>query len=100
LAGFGCLTKEGLSVFDPETNHLFLTLKKMAFSLIQILLTIKTSNGDIWIGGYHGLNRIIPSELLKKDTTLPSVVITQVKILDSLYSIPDGKIFKKSVAYS
>ncbi|HQW27494.1 MAG TPA: triple tyrosine motif-containing protein, partial [Saprospiraceae bacterium] len=32
--------------------------------------------------------------------TLPSIVITQVSINDSLYSKPDGTIFKQSVAYS
>jgi signal transduction histidine kinase len=93
--------QRGLSVFDPETRSFVSYFEKDGFQPYSRTYTsIKTTNGDIWIGGRNGLNRIIPSELLKKDTTLPSVVITQVKILDSLYSIPDGKIFNKSVAHS
>jgi signal transduction histidine kinase/streptogramin lyase len=94
-------TQRGLSVFDPETRSFVSYYEKDGFQPYgRRYNTLKTSNGDIWIGGRNGLNHIIPSELLKKDTTLPSVAITQVKILDSLYSIPDGKIFKKSVAYT
>jgi hypothetical protein len=42
----------------------------------------------------------VPADLLKKDTTLPSIVITRVTINDSAYSKPDGTIFKQSVAYT
>ena len=94
-------TQRGLSVFDPENKSFVSYFEKDGFQpYSRNYVTIKTSNGDIWIGSNHGLNRIVPADLLKKDTTLPSIVITQVTINDSLYSIPDGKIFKKSVAYT
>ena len=94
-------TQRGLSVFDPETKSFVSYFEKDGFQPYdKNYVTTKTSNGDIWIGSYHGLNRIVPTDLLKKDTSLPSIVITQVTINDSLYSIPDGKIFKKSVAYT
>jgi signal transduction histidine kinase len=94
-------TQRGLSVFDPETKSFISYFEKDGFQpYARSYRSIKTSNGDIWIGGYNGLNRIVPADLLKKDTTLASVVITQVTILDSAYFRPDGKIFKKSVAYT
>jgi signal transduction histidine kinase/ligand-binding sensor domain-containing protein len=94
-------TQRGLSVFDPETKTFVSYFEKDGFQPYDIgYFTIKSRNGYIWIGSSKGLNRIVPAELMKKDTTLPLIVITQVTILDSLYSIPDGKIFKKSVAYT
>jgi signal transduction histidine kinase/ligand-binding sensor domain-containing protein len=94
-------TQRGLSVFDPETKSFISYFEKDGFQpYARSYRSIKTSNGDIWIGGYNGLNRIVPADLLKKDTTLASVAITQITILDSAYSRPDGKIFKKSVAYT
>jgi len=94
-------TQRGLSVFDPENKSFSSYFEKDGFQPYgRNYVTIKTSNGDIWIGSNHGLNRIVPANLLKKDTTLASVVITQVTINGSLYSIPDGKVFKKSVAYT
>ena len=94
-------TQRGLSVFDPELKTFVSYFEKDGFQpYSRSYRSIKTSNGDIWIGGYNGLNRIVPADLLKKDTTLASVVITQITILDSAFSRPDGKIFKNSVAYS
>ena len=94
-------TQRGLSVFDPESKSFVSYFEKDGFQPYDFGYNcIKTNNGDIWIGSNHGLNRIVPADLLKKDTTLPSIVFTQVTIDDSLYSIPDGKIFKKSVAYT
>ncbi|MDP3463643.1 MAG: two-component regulator propeller domain-containing protein [Bacteroidales bacterium] len=94
-------TQRGLSVFDPETKSFVSYYEKDGFQPYNRWYeTIVTSNGGIWIGGSHGLNRILPARLLKKDTTFPSIVITQVTINDSLYSKPDGAIFKQSVAYT
>jgi ligand-binding sensor domain-containing protein len=94
-------TQRGLSVFDPGSKSFVSYLEKDGFQPYDAsYISCKTRNGDIWIGSYFGLNRIVPADLLKKDTTIPSIVITQVTINDSLYSIPDGKIFKKSVAYT
>jgi ligand-binding sensor domain-containing protein len=94
-------TQRGLSVFDPGNKSFVSYLEKDGFQSYDVnYFSCKTRNGDIWIGSNNGLNRIVPSDLLKKDTTLPSIVISQVTINDSLYSIPDGKIFKKSVAYT
>jgi ligand-binding sensor domain-containing protein len=61
---------------------------------------IKTHDGDIWIGGENGLNHIVPAKLAKKDMTVPSVFITSIGILDSIYSKPDGKLFNKAVSYT
>ena len=94
-------TQRGLSVFDPEKKSFISYFEKDGFQpYSRSYWTIKTSNGDIWIGGANGLNHIVPANMLKKDTTLPSIVITQVGINDSLYSGPDGNIFKQSVAYT
>ena len=94
-------SQRGLSVFDPETKTYESYFEKDGFQPYDRgYVSIRTSNGDIWIGSNHGLNHIVPANLLKKDTTLPSIVITQVSINDSLYSKPDGVIFKKSVAYT
>ena len=101
LGRFWLPTQRGLSVFDPETKSFVSYFEKDGFQpYSRSYLTIATRNGDIWIGGASGLNRIVPTNLLKKDTTLPSIVITQVAINDSLYSHPDGTIFKQSVAYT
>jgi len=98
---FWLATQRGLSVFDPETKSFVSYFEKDGFQPYdRRYVTIATSDGSIWIGGYHGLNRIIPANLLKKDNTLPSIVITDVTINDSLYSKPDGTIFKQSVAYT
>jgi signal transduction histidine kinase/ligand-binding sensor domain-containing protein len=94
-------TERGLSVFDPEKKSFVSYFQKDGFQAYdRSYRGIKTSNGDIWIGSNNGLNRIVPANLLKKDTTLPSIVITQMSINDSLYSKPDGTIFKQSVPYT
>ena len=94
-------TQRGLSVFDPETKSFISYFEKDGFQPYdRSYRAIKTNNGDIWIGSNNGLNHIMPASLLKKDSTLPSIVITQVTINDSLYSKPDGTVFKQSVAYT
>lgn len=94
-------TQRGLSIFDPENKSFVSYFEKDGFQPYRrSYRSIKTNNGDIWIGGIHGLNHIVPAHLLKKDTTVPSIVITQISINDSLYSEPDGTIFKQSVAYT
>jgi signal transduction histidine kinase/streptogramin lyase len=94
-------TQRGLSVFDPETKSFVSYFEKDGFQPYnRKYVIIKTSNGDIWVGSTNGLNRIVPANLLNKDTTVPSIVITQMSINDSLYSKPDGVIFEQSVAYT
>ncbi|HEY5689867.1 MAG TPA: two-component regulator propeller domain-containing protein [Cyclobacteriaceae bacterium] len=94
-------SRRGLSIFDPETKTFESYLEKDGFQTnVGRYQSIRTFSGDIWIGGNHGLNHIVPANLLKKDTTLASIVITQVGINDSLYAKPDGIIFKQSVAYT
>ncbi|MBK8820635.1 MAG: hypothetical protein IPN49_16695 [Saprospiraceae bacterium] len=101
LGRFFLTTQRGLSVFDPENKTFVSYFEKDGFQPYdRRYVSLSTSNGDIWIGSSHGLNRIVPENLLKKDTTLPSIVITQVSINDTLYSKPDGKIFRQSVAYT
>ncbi len=94
-------TQRGLSIFDPETKTFASYFEKDGFQPYdRSYRVIKTQNGDIWIGGSKGLNHIVPANLLKKDSTLPSIVITQVTINDSAYSKPDGIIFKQAVTYT
>jgi signal transduction histidine kinase/streptogramin lyase len=94
-------TQRGISVFDPENKSFISYFEKDGFQPHdRRYVCIETSNGDIWIGSNKGLNHIVPANLQKKDTTLPTIVITRVSINDSLYSEPDGTIFKHSVAYT
>ena len=93
--------QRGLSVFDPLDKSFTNYFERDGFQPYgRYYVETRTSNGDMWIGGYNGLNRIVPADLLRKDTSPPSVVITQMGINEALYSKPDGAIFKKSVAYT
>ena len=93
--------QRGLSVFDPETETYQSYFSKDGFQLYdRDYSVLNTKNGDIWIGGYSGLNHITPSQLVRKDTSCPSVVITGLTINGLLFTSPDGKIFEKSVPYT
>ena len=105
LDDFGHLwlpTERGLSVFDTLTKTFSSYFENDGYqtSSHYIISSLKTKNGDIWIGGENGLNRIVPSEMFKKDSTLPEVLITSMGVLDSVYSAPDGTIFKQAVSYT
>ncbi|MBT8220758.1 MAG: hypothetical protein KJP00_13090 [Bacteroidia bacterium] len=94
-------TQRGLSVFDPQKETFRSYFEKDGFqAYTRGYVTLKTKDGDIWIGGLHGLNRITPKDLLVKDSSLVSVVITDMSINDTLYSKPDGDLFTKSVSYT
>jgi len=94
-------TSRGLSVFDSKSQTFTSYFKEDGYQKpYSDKILIKTKNGDIWIGGDNGLNHIIPSDLMKKDSTLPQVLITSMGIMDSLYSKPDGSIFKQAVSYT
>ncbi|WKK66642.1 sensor histidine kinase [Lutimonas zeaxanthinifaciens] len=94
-------TQRGLSVFDTLSKTYTSYFEKDGYQKNgRWNPAVKTSNGDIWIGGMNGLNRIFPNYLFKKDSTQPAVLITSVGILDSLYSAPDGSIFKEAVSYT
>jgi len=94
-------TARGLSVLDTLTKTYTSYFEKDGFQNDSRRNSIlKTKNGDIWIGGENGLNHIVPGKLAKKDTTLPSVYITKMGIMDSIYSAPDGDMFKKAVTYT
>ena len=93
--------ERGLSVFDPATRSFTNYFARDGFQQYNRWYNgIRTSNGDIWIGSDKGLNHIVPADLLKKDSSLAAVVITTMNIQDSSYSLPDGDIFKKTVAYT
>lgn len=97
-------TARGLSAFDIKTTSFKNYFNNDGFQKYPefFLVSLKTHDGDIWMGSRqgNGLNRIRPKDLLKKDSTPPSVVITAMTINDSSYYAPDGKLFKKSVAFT
>ncbi len=92
----------GLSVYNTDTE----TFKNFgeAYGFQEpdrIYCGITRKNGEVWIGGRHGLNKILPQELLiKKNTIPPKVWITSMTIMDSTYAAPDGEIFTKSVDFT
>ncbi|MCB0835875.1 MAG: hypothetical protein KDD99_04365, partial [Bacteroidetes bacterium] len=94
-------TRRGLSVFDPKTETFQNYFETDGFQpYANFYISLVTRDGDVWIGSENGLNRIQPNQLIEKDTTLPFVHITAVEILDSIYSAPDGKIFKQAVSFT
>ena len=94
-------TERGLSVFDTLTKTYTSYFEKDGFQKNGNVNTIlKTQNGDIWIGGRNGLNRIVPEKLFKKDLTKPAVYITTMGIMDSTYSAASGSLFNKAVSYT
>ena len=94
-------TQRGLSVFDTLTRTFTSFFEKDGFQKYgRNKPSLKTSDGNIWIGGDYGLNKIVPAEIFKKDSTLPNVLINSIGILDSVYSAPDGAIFKQAVSYT
>lgn len=94
-------TERGLSVMDTLTRKFSNYFEKDGFQKYpRNSVSIKTKNGEIWIGGDKGLNHVVPSKLKKKDSTLASVYITSLAILDSVYSSPDGEIFTEAVSFT
>jgi signal transduction histidine kinase/ligand-binding sensor domain-containing protein len=94
-------TERGLSVFDTLTKTFTSYFEKDGFQKNGSRSSaLKTQNGDIWIDGANGLNHIVPDKLSKKDMTVPSVYITAMGVMDSMYAAPDGKLFKKAVSYT
>ncbi len=97
-------TARGLSVFDTKTTSFKNYFNSDGFQKYPefFLVSLKTHDGDIWMGSRqgNGLNRIRPKDLIKKDSTPPSVVITEMTINGNSYDAPDGTIFKKTVGYT
>jgi signal transduction histidine kinase/streptogramin lyase len=94
-------TGRGLSVFDTISQTFTSYFEQDGFQKYdQLTCVLKTKNGDIWIGGLDGLNRIVPAQLAEKDTTIPAVLITSMTIEDSSFTSPDGKVFTKAVSYT
>ncbi len=97
-------TARGLSVFDTKTKSFKSYFKKDGFQKYpeSFMVSLKTHDGIIWLGSRegNGLSRINPNDFRKKDSIPPTVVITAMTVNDTRYDAPDGKLFKKSVAYS
>jgi signal transduction histidine kinase/ligand-binding sensor domain-containing protein len=94
-------TQRGLSEFDPTSKTFVSYFEKDGFQpYSNNYFSIRTRNGDIWIGGKNGLNRIVPKNLMVKDSTTAQVVITNMSINDSLYSQPDNRIFKNAISHT
>jgi hypothetical protein len=63
MAGFGCPPKEGFLFSIPGNKSFVSYLEKDGFQPYDAnYISCKTRNGDIWIGSYFGLNRIVPSD--------------------------------------
>ncbi len=93
--------QRGLSVFDTNTKTYKNYFVNDGFQNYGRRYAVKiVSNGDVWIGGNNGLNRIDPKKLLQKDSITPTVLITSMSIMDSVYQAPDGEIFKEAVSYT
>lgn len=94
-------TERGLSVFDPATERFQSYFEKDGYQpYARSNISLARKNGEVWIGGPHGLNRIDPQKLARKDSTLPAVYITAIGVLDSTYSAPDGHIFQQTVSFT
>ena len=94
-------TQRGLSIFDPEAKTFYSYYEKDGFQPYSLgYYEIKRKNGEIWIGGNFGLNRIVPENLFGRDATMGDVVLTKMTINDSSYAQPDGAIFNKAVSYT
>ena len=93
--------QRGLSVFDTNTQTFKNYFKKDGFQdYSRIYVTEITADGDVWIGGNYGLNRIDPDKLLLKDSIPPAIIITSMGVMDSIYKSPDGNIFREAVSYT
>ncbi|WP_445381553.1 ATP-binding protein [Robiginitalea sp. IMCC43444] len=94
-------TERGLSVFDTKTRTYSSYFRKDGYQDYNEVNTVaRTINGDIWIGGNQGLNHIVPEKLAAKDSTLPSMVITKMEIMDRVYSAADGDLFERAVSFT
>lgn len=90
-----------LSVFDPASQGFTNYFQKDGFQPYSAHYSnLASSDGQIWIGGHHGLNRIQPQKLLIKDSIPPQVEVTSVGIAGTAYQKPDGEIFTKMVSYT
>jgi signal transduction histidine kinase len=91
-----------LSVFDtlPKTYSSYFEKDGFQKYSRRSNTILKTHDGDIWIGAINGLNLILPGKLAEKDMTVPAVYITDMGIMDSIYSNPDDDIFSKAVSYT
>ena len=93
--------QRGLSIFDTKTETFKNYFEKDGFQKHNRRYTLQiTTNGDVWIGGSNGLNRIDPNKLSQKDSIVPVILITSMGIMDSIYRGPDGDIFKEAVSYT
>jgi signal transduction histidine kinase/streptogramin lyase len=95
-------TYRGLSVFNTK-DHSFQNFGEAdGFQKSgRGYVGITRKNGEVWIGGLDGLNKIVPEKLLtEKNTIPPKVWITSMTIMDSTYDAPDGVIFTNSVSYT
>ena len=93
--------QRGLSIFDTNTQTFKNYFEKDGFQKYSRMYAVEiTTNGDVWIGGSYGLNRIDPNKLSEKDSIVPAILITSMGIMDSIYRGPDGYIFKEAVSYT
>jgi len=94
-------TARGLSVFDTHAHTFKSYFEKDGVQRnLRRTQTLLTTDGDIWLGGFNGLNRIVPSKLSQKDSVPPKVVITAMGINDSIFSTPDGELISKAISYT
>ena len=93
-------TLRGLSVFDPDTETFTNYTKEDGFKIESPNHVAVDRNGMVWIAGNQGLHRIDPAELEKKDSTLPQMVLTGLRINDQLYDSPDSVLLDQHISYT
>lgn len=93
-------TQRGLSIFNPETETFSNYTRRDGFFVEDPTQTVIDQNGTIWIGGYDGLHRIDPVELEKKDSTLPKIVLTGLRINDQHYDAPDSVLLDQHISHT
>lgn len=94
---------QGLSRFDPEnyiTKNFYQKDGFQAYSNLWNYVLLRSSEGDIWIGGEYGLNRVHPEKLMEVDTTLPKVWITGLNIYDQNYVAADSKLLDQHISHT
>ncbi len=80
-------SNNGISHFNPETEtfHNYTTADGLASDDYNLEAYAQTEDGTLFFGGKKGVTYFNPTEV-KKNRSFPNVIITKVKVEDSLYN--------------